>query len=699
LKLGKYVSGFAILILLLFSFAVPAITHIGVQVAEAKKKEKKPTVEISEKTLYAGHDSFKIHIKHLDKKAKVTYSSSNKSVAAVSKKGEIKPVSAGHAIITVTIKQKNKLYISKILVTVKIPYIKITNAPAEMKAGTFYKLKAETYGTRKAELTWYTSDSSIAYIDSKSGELYAMTAGTVKVTVKDSKSGIKATVTIKIKGTAYTPPTGSDKAVYLSGLDLSKEYGMYYKTKKEEYIETTRFILFIDDGVEIPVNVIYVIDHIMNIIESKTGLRFYTGKQYGANWFTMESEIEEIFDTGANLKKIIKDDRVCIVVSQQNWRTYAFSYQGIMLQPQDIKLWDGNEHAMIHELLHVLEFRNGCPLGQVLQEGFATYYTMLITKEDTVLNGYYDGYSRLSGFEYKITEDNAEAVFNEITSGWNAYLLGFRMINYIMETYGSQAYQNMHNKLSVKFDYPSVKDVAAALKSELSKDFFRAFARWYKKNYERFGDINTTALEEWQITNGLLQKYYGSKKEVVVPNTVTMISYEAFMNNTTLENIILPWNLEAIFYCAFYGCSNLKEITIPDNVTHIGNNAFMGCSNLKRAALPKGITCIDEGTFMQCYSLENISIPEGVTDIKSYAFAYCRSFTSIILPKTIKRIGERAFSNCSNLKSIIIPDSVESIGNNAFLECSPDFTIFGNKGSYAEAYAKENNIKFVEIRY
>ena len=44
MKLGKYVSGFAILILLLFSFAVPAITHINSGLGQKEK----PTVEISE---------------------------------------------------------------------------------------------------------------------------------------------------------------------------------------------------------------------------------------------------------------------------------------------------------------------------------------------------------------------------------------------------------------------------------------------------------------------------------------------------------------------------------------------------------------------------------------------------------------------------------------------------------------------------
>ena len=53
------------------------------------------------------------------------------------------------------------------------------------------------------------------------------------------------------------------------------------------------------------------------------------------------------------------------------------------------------------------------------------------------------------------------------------------------------------------------------------------------------------------------------------------------------------------------------------------------------------------------------------------------------------------FSNCSNLERIEIPSSVTYIGANALKGC-PNVVIFGQKGSYAEKYAKENNIKFVE---
>jgi hypothetical protein len=62
--------------------------------------------------------------------------------------------------------------------------------------------------------------------------------------------------------------------------------------------------------------------------------------------------------------------------------------------------------------------------------------------------------------------------------------------------------------------------------------------------------------------------------------------------------------------------------------------------------------------------------------------------------KYVTKIGNCAFEDCTNLESITIPDSVTSIGKYAFAFCYC-FTIHAPAGSYADAYAKENNIPFV----
>ena len=66
---------------------------------------------------------------------------------------------------------------------------------------------------------------------------------------------------------------------------------------------------------------------------------------------------------------------------------------------------------------------------------------------------------------------------------------------------------------------------------------------------------------------------------------------------------------------------------------------------------------------------------------------------NVTIPASVTEIGEEAFQNCTSLTDVTIPDSVTKICDNAFEFCD-DLTINGKKGSAAETYAKNNNIKF-----
>ena len=95
---------------------------------------------------------------------------------------------------------------------------------------------------------------------------------------------------------------------------------------------------------------------------------------------------------------------------------------------------------------------------------------------------------------------------------------------------------------------------------------------------------------------------------------------------------------------------------------------------------------------------ETLTIPEkidGYTVVGVSKLGYeATSVQKIILTDSVTSIGEYAFSGCTSLTSIIIPDSVTSIGYWAFDGCD-NLKIYGNSGSYAETYAKENSIPFV----
>ena len=133
--------------------------------------------------------------------------------------------------------------------------------------------------------------------------------------------------------------------------------------------------------------------------------------------------------------------------------------------------------------------------------------------------------------------------------------------------------------------------------------------------------------------------------------------------------------------------------TIPQGIEIIGCEAFIYCSSLTSITIPNSVTSIENGAFDHCRSLTSISIPDSVTSIGVGAFADCSSLTSISIPDTVTNIGFMTFIRCSSLTDIFIPDSVTNIGKQAFDEC-PNLTLTVGRNSYAEQYAKENNIPY-----
>ena len=135
----------------------------------------------------------------------------------------------------------------------------------------------------------------------------------------------------------------------------------------------------------------------------------------------------------------------------------------------------------------------------------------------------------------------------------------------------------------------------------------------------------------------------------------------------------IPNGVTAIELQTFWECSSLTSITIPDSVTSIGESAFLGCKNLVSVNIPNGVTAIGWRTFLDCISLESITIPASVTEIGNDAFYGCSSLTSITIYS----------------KTAWIADNSDTISESA--------TIYGGKGSTAEAYATKYGRTFKEI--
>jgi hypothetical protein len=180
------------------------------------------------------------------------------------------------------------------------------------------------------------------------------------------------------------------------------------------------------------------------------------------------------------------------------------------------------------------------------------------------------------------------------------------------------------------------------------------------------------------IESNILKKYYGTEKNIIIPDGIEIIGDRSFLYNIIVESVYIPYGVITIGDGAFGGCVNLKNITIPDSVKTIKAGAFSQCKSLKKINLPSGLTDINAYVFSGS-GLYEIIIPEGVERIMYLPFKDCVDLTTVIFPNTLTAIGDGAFWGCINLKNIIIPLNINDIGCGAFYEVDPNEIIFENE--------------------
>ena len=232
----------------------------------------------------------------------------------------------------------------------------------------------------------------------------------------------------------------------------------------------------------------------------------------------------------------------------------------------------------------------------------------------------------------------------------------------------------------------------------------------------RYKDRETIEIPGW-VTRILPEAFSGYKKltNAVIPGNVSEIGHNAFFDCQKLTGVSINTGVRIIGDSAFEGCEKLTSVTIPDSVTSIGDDAFLGCQKLTGLTIPDSVTDVGDGAFYGCKGLADssgfviergvlysyfgssgkVAIPSGVRMIGAEAFGFrCDKIKTVAIPATVTEICDGAFFDCCNLISVMIPDSVTGIGEGAFEDC-PSLTIHAPAGSYAEKYAKKNNIPFV----
>ena len=211
-----------------------AFTVLGLSTDNTYAAAKKPT-KITLKTTTKTVDvkgTAKVSVKSVkpsDASKSVTYKSSNKKVATVTKSGTVTAKKAGTVTITATSKVSKKVT-AKIKLKVKNitpSSISLNKSTATLSvSGKTLTLKPtlKPAGVYNAGITYTSSDPKVATVSSK-GVVTAKTPGTAKITAKTKEKGRTAVCTVTVTDDNVLCPwvlTGYHKSSKINNIDIAE---------------------------------------------------------------------------------------------------------------------------------------------------------------------------------------------------------------------------------------------------------------------------------------------------------------------------------------------------------------------------------------------------------------------------------------------------------------------------------------------
>jgi hypothetical protein len=209
-------------------------------------------------------------------------------------------------------------------------------------------------------------------------------------------------------------------------------------------------------------------------------------------------------------------------------------------------------------------------------------------------------------------------------------------------------------------------------------------------------------------------------KEIMCPDSITLIGYAAFRNSYKLESVYLPEDLDTFDSHWFNNCKALRHITLPGSLEEISFRIYdfhaleslcigkgtktIAPGSFSKSALLKlkvdshnphlstdgialyskdwstlfafavpcskykvadGCKVISEKAFYGYSCLQVLELPESLEEIGKFAFSRT-SVEKFEAPSALKNIGEKAFYDCSKLQSVVLSDALEIIEDKVF---------------------------------
>ncbi|MHA7966396.1 Ig-like domain-containing protein [Paenibacillus sp. CAU 1782] len=207
------------------------------------------TISPASLTLVAGGDNSTVTSEIAPGNAtnkKVTFTSSDPSVATVDEEGTVTPLKAGEAIITATTEDGGKTATVSVTVKESVPVTGVTVSPAALKltaGGSKEKLTATvapSNATNK-KVTFTSSDPAVASVDEE-GTVTPLKAGTATITATTEDGNKTVVIVVTVDGSEGPTPTNLAAAAGNGSVNLTwtvvdgtVSYSVYQRTASGGY--------------------------------------------------------------------------------------------------------------------------------------------------------------------------------------------------------------------------------------------------------------------------------------------------------------------------------------------------------------------------------------------------------------------------------------------------------------------------------
>ena len=194
------------------------------------------------------------------------------------------------------------------------------------------------------------------------------------------------------------------------------------------------------------------------------------------------------------------------------------------------------------------------------------------------------------------------------------------------------------------------------------------------------------------IADGLFKQKYNIT-EIHLPDTINTVGERAFDQVHGLNYINIPKSLTTItgIQAFGYGGWNALEagewqvdtLYVPGTIKTWNMCAFSG-NKYESAVLGEGLEMVGSYGLSNNEKLTDVEMASSVKYLKNNAFSSCTSLENVTLPEGLEYIGNQAFQG-DPLKTVEMSDTVKYVGTQAFESLKYDYSVYPSTVTYVGA--------------